>query len=506
VTWAALALAGASSLYEGLAPSGHGSIVHVVAFNAAFALLVALVAPRPRSHLYSTLVGLLVLGFWTKFLLRQFVDYPFLEPIGDFSGTVAGWNSALDAVIAGVAGVASARLLHLSLARRARRSGVCRTNAPTLYVRYRRILWFGSAAIAAAAYVWNAYAAVYITGVNTRVTLPFGGNAALSWLYLLGLPMWMAALIEWERRHRRETTLGWSLLWIPLVEAVVNAGSLLSRASFLLRMTPYWLAQSRGTFRIRSSRTATTMLLGLGFCLSLTVVMTLRSLEYANVPAQPVSASSPASPSSPPAPGPVVTPRQQTEPLRPRRSAASSLREVGTLVFDRWTGMEGVLAVAATQRSFERLRSAVGEDPAIGVDGVYQRIAHARYKKEPRFTFLTLAGAIAMLSLAGSLPIVAIGMCAVTSLFMAIEGLARVLTGNEAVCAVASVGAAFAVSQVTFPRLLGAFTIELLGTTLILGVFSILLERSSGLNLAAPGGSVWDTTRASAAEHAPQSQ
>jgi hypothetical protein len=290
--------------------------------------------------------------------------------------------------------------------------------------------------------------------------------------------MWIAVLIDWERRRRHDATIGWRLLWIPLVEAIVNSGSLLSRASFLLRLAPYWIAQSRETVRIRASHAVSAVVLGLGFCLSLTIVMALRSVVYSNM-SSPTSETSPMSTSAPAQPGAVTAgDGASSVPPRPRRSAAASVREVGTLVVDRWIGLEGVLAIVATPRSFNRLGAALREDPAVGVDGMYQQIAHAPYPKEPRFTFLTLAGSVAVLSLAGSLTVVFAGMCGIALLFMGIEALARAMTHNEILCAVASVSAAFAISQVTFPRLLAAFTVELLGTTLVLGVFSIAIERS----------------------------
>jgi hypothetical protein len=456
-----------------LAPSHHPAHVGaMLAFHAAFVVLIALVPLRPRSHVYTALATMLTLGFWTKFLLRLVIAYPYLEPIGKFDASTPAWNHALATITAGVLGVVVARVIHLVIARARGEAAGNRppapTQAPTLYVRHHRAAWIATAIVACAAYAWNAYARVYVTGMDPRLVLPFNINAALSWWYLMGLPLWLALLIGWELARRGTRTMGLDLLWIPIVDGVVNAGSLLSRAAYLVRLTPYFLATTRAdageALRIRGSRAAIGAIALAGFVVSLGFVMAMRAVLFhppapAPVTARPASAATPA-----------VTPPAEPAAEYRRRSTFYAAREVGRLFLDRWTGMEGVLAVTAAQRTPDLLRAVIQEDPSAGVDSIYQRLAGAPYKRQAGLTFLTLAGPIALLALADSWVLVLCGMAIVAGLLIASEAFARRTLGNEILCSVMAVGACLVVTQVTFPRLLAIFLVELWMTLLLLAV------------------------------------
>jgi hypothetical protein len=464
-----------------LPPARHPAHVGtMLAFHAAFVTLIALVPLRPRSHVYTALATMLTLGFWTKFLVRLVVAYPYLEPIGQFDSSTQSWNRALATITAGVLGVIAARVIHLTVARarsdaaRGQRSSVP-AEAPAFYVRHRRVVWIATAIIAVASYAWNAYARVYVTGMDPRIVLPFKINAALSWWYVMGLPLWLALLIGWELERRRTRAIGLDLLWIPLVDGVVNAGSLLSRAAYLIRLSPYFLATTRagraGPLSIRGNRLTIGAISLAGFVLSLAFVMTMRTFLFH--PPAPAPATARSGPSAPPG----MTPRTSQVTEYYRRSAFYAVREVGQLFLDRWTGMEGVLAVTAAHGTPELLRAVVREDPAAGVDAIYQRLAGAPYKRQAGLTFLTLAGPIALLALTGSLASVLIGMAVLAGLLIASEAFARRTLGNEIACSVLAVGTCLVVTQVTFPRLLAIFLIELWTMLLVLAVLQRQLSR-----------------------------
>jgi hypothetical protein len=291
----------------------------------------------------------------------------------------------------------------------------------------------------------------------------------------MGLPLWLALLIGWELERRRTRAIGLDLLWIPLVDGVVNAGSLLSRAAYLIRLSPYFLATTRagraGPLRIRRNRLTIGAISLAGFVLSLAFVMTMRTFLFH--PPAPAPATARSGPSAPPG----MTPRTSQVTEYYRRSAFYAVREVGQLFLDRWTGMEGVLAVTAAHGTPELLRAVVREDPAAGVDAIYQRLAGAPYKRQAGLTFLTLAGPIALLALTGSLASVLIGMAVLAGLLIASEAFARRTLGNEIACSVLAVGTCLVVTQVTFPRLLAIFLIELWTMLLVLAVLQRQLSR-----------------------------
>ncbi len=127
------------------------------------------------------------------------------------------------------------------------------------------------------------------------------------------------------------------------------------------------------------------------------------------------------------------------------------------------------MAVTAARPAPALLLEAVREDPNRGVDAIYQRLAGTRYRREQGFTFLTLAGGVALLAMAGSPGVVFLGMAVLTMLGIVTEAFARRALGDELVPAVVGVGMAFWIAQATFPRLLGAFFVELWITLLLLG-------------------------------------
>ena len=451
-------LAGVTALSAAAHPASIGPLL---GFHAAFALLVGLAIPRPRSHAYSALTAMLVLGFWTKFVLRLIDHEPYLEPVGQFDGSTEQWNRALWAIVLAVAGAAAVRLGHLTFTRRRRPASAGASQpAPDRYARHRRGIWKATVVVVIASHAWNAYAAVYVTGVNPRVILPWSGNAALAWWLLLGIPAWLALVVGWEMRWRQRRTLQWEVLWMPVLEAIMSAASLMSRASYLLRVTPYLLASTRSedgfSPRIPTPWWRTLAALGAGLAVSLVIVMALRvGTYYENAPARVFGpgSSGRATDSESGTSSPPVSGFQ----LRPVFFAA---RETGKLFLERWTGMEGVLAVTAADPKPALLLAALSEDPARGTDALYQELAKAPYERQERFTFLTLAGVVAVLAMAGSPAVMFLGMAIVLAIFMATESLLRRLTGNELVCAVVSVETALMIAQVTFPRLLALFFVE----------------------------------------------
>jgi hypothetical protein len=152
-----------------------------------------------------------------------------------------------------------------------------------------------------------------------------------------------------------------------------------------------------------------------------------------------------------------------------------AIREVGTLFVDRWTGMEGVLAVTAWPQHPGLLTDVLREDPATGIESIYQKIAGSTYQPKAGFTFLTLAGIVAVLALSGSALFVWAGMAVAAALLMGTEGLVRHWIRNEVSCAVVSLGETFPLVQLNFPRLLAAFFVELWVAIAILAVVQHLL-------------------------------
>jgi hypothetical protein len=224
-------------------------------------------------------------------------------------------------------------------------------------------------------------------------------------------------------------------------------------------------------------------MLTVGLGASLVPVTFLRVYIYTAVTNQPdAPASREARPGASVVPRPgddsLAEPTAPSSPFTPTRMRFAAI-EVGKLFVDRWCGMEGVLAVTSLQdRGMDLLAHALREDPALGELALYQRVARARYPVRDDFTFLTLAGVVAVFAFSGSGLIVWFGMTLIVAVCMVCESVCRRFTSNELVCAVLGVGAAFVVAQATFPRLLAVFLIELWATVLCLAWLHRRVDRS----------------------------
>ena len=65
---------------------------------------------RKISYGYTFLVVMLWLGFWSKITFHILFDYPYVEPIGYFSGANSEWDEVLIVASFGSVGVVLARL------------------------------------------------------------------------------------------------------------------------------------------------------------------------------------------------------------------------------------------------------------------------------------------------------------------------------------------------------------------------------------------------------------
>jgi hypothetical protein len=156
--------------------------------------------------------------------------------------------------------------------------------------------------------------------------------------------------------------------------------------------------------------------------------------------------------------------------------------ELPQLVLQRWTGLEGVLAVgSSTERSLALMARAISESPKVGADSIYQRVATPRFREDQtrRFAFGSNAGPVALLLFSGSLAIVCAGMAALALLILVTEELARRWTANPFLLAVAGAALANVVNQTTFFYLTLIFVLQLWLAIALVGALARLPRRDA---------------------------
>lgn len=465
-----------------------GTTFSFVAFNAAFCLLITLIFPRPRSYAFGCFAALLALGFWMKMLVHRIVDYPFVEPVGDFIDSPEAWDRVLLWSATAALGAAVPRGVQLIISRRLRRAGGVHPapdrDPPAWFVERRVLVWTASLAVLSAVAIINAHDSIYRIGIDTQTRLPRPLPLIIAWIVNLGGGLVMATLLHWDRRLTSRVDL---IAWTAVIaEAIVSSATSISRAIYLLRMIPYSLAAG-SVPRTRFSRrcAAAAILMFGGFAVSMLLVTAQRMDSYLEAtrftddqgfekPAAVGTVGSPPTATS----GERATARQlATEP--PRITAVDRklylfgyVRQAAKLTSDRWIGLEGLMAVSAEpDLGPDMLREAITDDPRRGYYTLFQRTARSPYLKLAaleRYTFLTLPGIAGLCAYGGSGFYIFAGVLLAAALMMGIETLCLRLTGNPYLTALVALNLAYVVHQMNFPYLTFVYVCELLLSVLVI--------------------------------------
>jgi hypothetical protein len=465
---AALLLAAWIVLAAGTYTGFTGNLWILTGFHLAFICMLALLVLKPRVDAYSFLAIFMFLGFWMKFTIHQWIHYAFVEPVGSFSGEPQQWDRALAAAAAAACGVSLCRGLYLWWRRR---HGAAQMGSPQVPDWYRRLpsrVWMVVAALALVLYAANSKFAFFVTGVQTRLVLPFRLDALLAWTVYCGAAMLVMLLADWEYQRRPDRL--WPLILALSAIGVLMSASMLSRANTLflfsaLAMT--CIAHQRIALRRFYQGFGWTLPLGMAAALatSLVLVSAIRLRLY-EVPAPvPVvqlvpATASPGHVSGAPPAAPVSAPSGESSTVAPptqqhlQMTSDRMLHQVLLLITDRWIGLEGVLALSANHElGLPLLRAGLLENPAVGVHAIYQRIAHTTYVFQPGFTYLTLPGFPVVLDYSGSLLIVGAGMFVACAVICLIDGLASRVTESPLLTAWMGLLLANAICQMSFPYL-----------------------------------------------------
>lgn len=426
----------------------------------------ALAVPQPRSVTYAAIVVMWSLGFPLKLALHLWVGYPYQEPIGDFAGTPAQWDAALIVVICGMAGAAVARLVALRW-----RGPAAAAVAPPWYTHAPGATWLLVAAILLASAALNWWLSLYQIGVHPVMLLPLRAHVAIAWMVALGGGLLVAALVDWEgaRGGAAATATAGRLMAAVCVEAIVSSTSALSRGIVLFRLAPYWLACVHGApgSLVVGVRDVVrfTILCVAAMGVTIALVSMDRAFRFTDAAreASAATAAADVTTGAPAAPDAAV-PTTTAPPASRGLIIGVQLRN---LLIDRWVGLEGVLAVTAAPVR-PPLREVLTEPAAAGVDGWFQRLSRSPYLRMEGFTFLTLAGPLALLATTDSLAAVGGMTMLLVLLLLGIEWWIRRAWPGPHVPAMAGVALANYFVQMNVPYLWMVFLAQLIATVAML--------------------------------------
>lgn len=432
-------------------------------FNGAMISMVSLALVGPFSYVYGFLAGFLFLGFWNKLTIHLWLGTAFIEPTGFFDDSAAVWDLALLAAAVVAFALIAARGTQLLLLKRTAAPANTAYRIPALYVRHAKAIWIVTILLTLALNFWNSKAAFYQIGVNPRLILPAHLNVIMAWLFNWGLAFWIACLVFWEVKTRPHNS--YAVILGSIFEAVVGSLSTLSRSVYLFHALAGILVWLKPDNKLSLGRKAIWGVVPflIGFVATLYLVQVQRSaLYFLDFPDSDISENYKTMSSEK-----LAKERKATEELYRR----GMLMQIPFLFFNRWVGLEAMLAVSAyPEKENKLLLDALHEDPKLGVDSIYQKISRSGYTHSERFTFLTLAGAPAIFFYSGSLGVVFGGMFLFVALLLLIEFFAWRWTGNPYVVSLAGVSMAYTTTQINFPYLAIIFFIQLIFTLALIAV------------------------------------
>lgn len=417
---------------------GHGPLLW--ALTAVSIGLLVLMKCTTVSWFYSFMAVFYVLGCWFKVMAHHITDIPYVEPSGNFSGAPSEWVEYYEFALAIGVALLLGRLLSLAFwDRRPPHERRIRFMAGPVSAKE----WGGLIGVAAVFYLINNLAAFFVTGVNARVTLPFALNAPLAFMALIGFAMVLATYVSRDVAERGRLTIG-AAVAVLMVTSIASI-SMASRAAVIMQSVPillgaYYLQSRWGRYRFSK-------LPVLLFALFLVVVLGVVSIYRVQVFSGIGSVD--------------------------REMLSFFLVESSLLALDRWVGAEALMvAVAEPGRSTELFWRLMGEDPAIGVDSIYQQLSGGKYEFLQGLTFLTLPGYFGVISLTGQMVLIFGLTLLMMVLGLAYEMLIRRLLHHQMVpVALICVAVANALTQLSFPRLLTPFLLQMTVLALLLGWF-----------------------------------
>lgn len=404
--WLFLFAAGVQS-YEG-SPSVY------IAFSIVFLLLLLSAFHRQRTYVYTYLVIFLWLGYWLKVSYHLVFPYPFVEPVGRFSGSPAAWDEVLLVPTIAAIGILISRAIFLQLAGRKQSVlGLKKKYLPHWLCAYGRWHLAAFLLVLIATTLANVYYGIFVVGFDVRTILLWPLNALITlMLEGGGFVVWAASILWWRLASGRPV---FPFIVLMMVSGAVMTFSTLSRGLVVFFMLPLLYALYMNRKKIVDYSKSRLVLIGVLF--SVVVVSTFFIVNFIREN--------------------VYFDKDR---LIQTESTPSYARAFLHFSIDRWVGVEGVMAVSSYPEIGEELLvKAIFERPRKGNPTIYQRIcpwpASQQFSAlKKNVSLFSLPGGIAFLYYSGSFAVIFISVALISLLLQYAESVIFSFTGNPILC------------------------------------------------------------------------
>ena len=410
---------------------GHGAYLWI--FTILNLLLLRVILIGRISWFYSFMAVFFFLGCWLKIIVHHILDYPYVEPSGNFGGTKEEWCSYYaTASLIGLA-LTFSKLTFLFF-----ETGKKKQQMHAVAVKTSE--WIFLVFVTTIYYIINNIFAFFVTGVNARLVLPFSLNAPLGFMALIGFAVVVSTYLARDVIARKELAYK-SVAAVLLISAVASV-SMASRAAIVMQAVPMMIAATYVQVALGSRRVSMKPVILFGtFLLGVLILVSIYRIN--------------------------VFSESSAEDIELLTSYAM---QSAMLVVDRWIGAEAIMvSVSEPSSSIGLTMELLREDPSGGASAIYQVLSGGQYEFIEKFTFLTLPGYFGVLSLSGSWVVIFWGTLFLGFIGMLYEFFIRKILFGQVVC-IAVVSAAFAnsLTQLSFPRLIFPFLFQMTALVLIL--------------------------------------
>jgi hypothetical protein len=459
------------------------SFKHWLLFNTLSSLMMSLCFVRPINLTYTFFSSFIFLGFWGK-LVFHFATYVkdtgkgwvdsgnagrYIEPIGAFVGTPSSWHEVIIVCTSAYAAIILARCLHIYIVTKNQKI-LSHNNQPnqSISIKTRKLVWGISLISFLLLLLANYRYSFYQIGVNPKVILPYHLNAVISWMITWGGALYFSCLAYYEATKSDKPN--YMILVTLLILSSCVALSIMSRSTYLFYGIAYlfgWLHLSKKK-NIKVISLSVTLFIA-GLLISTVLVQVLRASNYFETIVTHEVKQNKAEETATEISTTPISPVKANPNIQKNSYVFQMLKQTPYLILNRWVGLEALMSVVAYDgKSLSAMKRAFSDSPSMGVDSMFQRISKAQYQKSQAFTFMTLAGPVALLYISDSYLIVFNGLFILLSVLIFFEVFIRKFTSNTILILLSSVSVCFTFSQMTFPYLSLVFLLELAITLLIL--------------------------------------
>lgn len=321
-----------------------------------------------RSAFILSISIMFILGNWSKLTFHKIFEYEYIEPIGSFTGTMSEWQNYH------IYSISITIVLALSTV--FFRSKFFKKNTNNTQIRYVPFVYRAAIFSTIALYSINWIFGIYRIGLGSRVELPFGLTAPISFLIFIGTPLIIA--LAADAHLDRSKKISTSFIISISLAFVIGSISTYSRAIFITQLLPILLgmvAKARRIGKYDNNLIKIALPFLFAMVAALALVSSLRIVTFSE--------------------GGSVD----------QDSIELYLNETTGLVIDRWVGAEAMMVAASTNGSLQLLTELLIEDPKSGTLNKYHELSNSRYYFIEGMTFLNLPGFFAIIALSGNLAI-----------------------------------------------------------------------------------------------------